>query len=205
MALLIDSGPIEATHPLHQVPKEKWRSLMVARRCFMDIRLAYDCRCLVEFVDDAKAMYGELGFASTEEMVRDGLGLEPDEIRIAVEWLRINPQDQPIPLEDVETLARQGRPKKGEEKHSNRIIKGGTNSKYTIARLNRDRPDLARRVQLGELSANAAAIEAGFRKRLTAIEAIRRLIPKLTDQERIELRRLLESHHNPAQRRNKVA
>jgi hypothetical protein len=35
---------------------------------------------------------------------------------------------------------------------------------YNLARLKRDRPDLARRVTAGEMSANAAAIEAGFRK-----------------------------------------
>ena len=36
---------------------------------------------------------------------------------------------------------------------------------YWLARLRRDRPDLAERVTAGELSINAASIEAGFRKR----------------------------------------
>lgn len=36
---------------------------------------------------------------------------------------------------------------------------------YVVARLKRDRPDLAQRVVAGELSANAAALEAGIRKR----------------------------------------
>jgi hypothetical protein len=39
----------------------------------------------------------------------------------------------------------------------------GTNDNYTVRRLKRDRPDLAEMVLDGELSANAAAIEAGFR------------------------------------------
>ena len=39
---------------------------------------------------------------------------------------------------------------------------GGTSRAYVLARLDRDRPDLAQRVRNGELSANAAAIEAGF-------------------------------------------
>ena len=39
---------------------------------------------------------------------------------------------------------------------------GGTSRAYALARLDRDRPDLAQRVLSGELSANAAAIEAGF-------------------------------------------
>jgi hypothetical protein len=44
------------------------------------------------------------------------------------------------------------------------IIKGGTSSTYTIARLKRDNPELAERVVNGELSANKAAIQAGFRR-----------------------------------------
>ncbi len=44
---------------------------------------------------------------------------------------------------------------------------GGTSRAYNIARLKRDRPDLAELVIGGALSANAAAIEAGFRRRDT--------------------------------------
>jgi len=40
-------------------------------------------------------------------------------------------------------------------------LKGGNNTAYTIARLNRDRPALAQKVIAGEMSANAAAIKAG--------------------------------------------
>ncbi len=36
---------------------------------------------------------------------------------------------------------------------------------YVVARLNRDRPDLAEKVMAGDISPNAAAVEAGFRKR----------------------------------------
>ena len=40
---------------------------------------------------------------------------------------------------------------------------GGNSETYTLRRLRRDRPDLADRVEHGKLSANKAAIEAGFR------------------------------------------
>jgi hypothetical protein len=40
----------------------------------------------------------------------------------------------------------------------------------------------------GEMSANAAAIEAGFRKKPTALEQIRKLLPKLSPTERAQLR-----------------
>jgi hypothetical protein len=40
----------------------------------------------------------------------------------------------------------------------------GTSKSYTVSRLKRDRPDLFGKVVAGELSANKAAIEAGFRR-----------------------------------------
>jgi hypothetical protein len=39
---------------------------------------------------------------------------------------------------------------------------GGNAVSYAMARVNRDRPDLAERVRAGKLSANAAAIAAAF-------------------------------------------
>jgi hypothetical protein len=51
------------------------------------------------------------------------------------------------------------------EQDYNISLKGsGTAEGYTRRRLRRDRPDLYERVVEGELSSNAAAIEAGFRK-----------------------------------------
>lgn len=40
----------------------------------------------------------------------------------------------------------------------------GTSSEYGIRRLRRDRPELAAKVDVGELSVNAAMVEAGFRR-----------------------------------------
>ena len=40
----------------------------------------------------------------------------------------------------------------------------GTSKSYTISRLKKHRPDLFAKVVANELSANAAAIQAGFRK-----------------------------------------
>lgn len=59
---------------------------------------------------------------------------------------------------------------------------------YTLKRLKRDRPDLFQQVLDGELSANKAAIEAGFRKPAPLpIQVILKLLAKLT---RTELRHL---------------
>ena len=51
------------------------------------------------------------------------------------------------------------------EQGSNVTLPRGNRANYTLARLKRDAPKLAERVIAGELSAHAAAIEAGFRQR----------------------------------------
>jgi hypothetical protein len=48
----------------------------------------------------------------------------------------------------------------------------GNNPTYTLKRLKRDRPDLADKVIAGEMSANAAALAAGFRKKLTRFDRV---------------------------------
>jgi hypothetical protein len=65
-------------------------------------------------------------------------------------------------------LAAHGRPKKGDNVT---FLSGdrGNSETYTVRRLRRDHPDLADRVEQGALSANAAAIEAGFRSRTKSI------------------------------------
>ncbi len=189
----IDSGPIEATDRLSNVPKESWRSLMLARRHFLQVNLSYDCRCLVEFVSDAGEMYGPLGYASVDQMIRDGYGLEPAEIEIAVEWLRLNPPDDPTPLERAKELGQRligipggkAGPGRGKKTGDNITrLKRGTSHAYTVARLDRDRPDLAARVHAGELSANAAAIEAGFKKKPTPLDVLSAAWRKASAEER---------------------
>jgi hypothetical protein len=204
----VDSGQIEATDFLRSVPREKWRSLMNLRKYFLAVNLTHDCSCLVQFVDDAKLMYAELGFASADEMVRNGYELEPEEIRLAVDWLRLNPPAHPLPLETAKRYAQHGGARKGagrpkanvklevssldcerqvptalEAQRSlastaqsqdtviknqvrNTRLKGDGSIERTLARLDRDGfIDLAAQVRAGEISANAAAIKAGFRKR----------------------------------------
>lgn len=55
---------------------------------------------------------------------------------------------------------------------------------YILKRLKRDRPDLFARVIAGELSANAAAIEAGWRKSPSALDQLRKAWKRATEKER---------------------
>lgn len=63
----------------------------------------------------------------------------------------------------------------------------GTSREAALRRLRKDRPDLYERVKSQELSAHAASIEAGFRKKETPQQIIRRAWKKLTDAERGEM------------------
>lgn len=67
--------------------------------------------------------------------------------------------------------------RKAEEKQStnniSRLTKHGTRRDYTLERLERERPDLRARVDANELTANAAAIEAGFRSKTFTVPADR--------------------------------
>jgi len=67
----------------------------------------------------------------------------------------------------------------------------GTTRAYTLVRLKQEKPELYKQVVAGELSANAAAIKAGFRKKLTRFEQIVRWLPTLTESERNQLKKML--------------
>jgi hypothetical protein len=61
----------------------------------------------------------------------------------------------------------------------------GNSKAYTLRRLKDDFPEIYARVLVGELSANAAAIEAGFRKpSLSPLESLRSSWQKATPEER---------------------
>lgn len=79
---------------------------------------------------------------------------------------------------------------------SNIPVDHGNSKAYTVSRLKRDRPDLFERVVAGELSANRAAIEAGFRRKPTTIEQIKTLWSKATLDEQSEFIQYIERSHS---------
>lgn len=127
----------------------------------------------------------------TEKPIR-GWGQNPDKIQAVIQ-------------DDAEALALfreamvngPGQPKMTEAKSisdniTNTLIDRGTSKAYTVSRLKRDRPDLFEKVVAGELSANKAAIEAGFRRKPTTIEQIKTLWSKATPDEQAEFIQYLE-------------
>ena len=100
-------------------------------------------------------------------------------------------------LSEVPALAKNGEIGRGRNSCNNITANSrGNDSTYTLKRLKRDHPELANAVINGELSANAAAIQAGFRKPSITINpdpesaaaAIRR---KFGDDFSVELGKLL--------------
>jgi len=70
----------------------------------------------------------------------------------------------------------------------------GNGPAYLVSRLKRDAPEIAERLADGEFrSVRAAAIEAGIVKVPTVFERVQKLLPKLTDQERQQLRDMLDA------------
>lgn len=73
--------------------------------------------------------------------------------------------------------------------------KSGGNSKAVLTeRLARDFPHLHERVVRDEISAYDAAIQAGFRKKPSPFEQVRKLLPKLSAEERFQLMQMLRNN-----------
>src|SRR5262249_45346602 len=79
-------------------------------------------------------------------------------------------------------------------------FKRGNSALYTLKRLKRDRRDLFEQVLGGTMSANEAAIEAGWRSKPTTLTQIMKLLPKLTPSERQQLRAALDEMMKPPER-----
>ena len=63
-------------------------------------------------------------------------------------------------------------------------VQAGNSRSYTVSRLQREAPELFAQVVAGTLSANAAAIQAGFRKKPTLLELLRAIWAKASNTDR---------------------
>jgi len=109
----------------------------------------------------------------------EGLGSSLDEIQF---FVRKDEEVAQLVRAEVKELGEHGGAREdGEQVDSiNLKTEGGTSQTYALKRLKRDRPDLAEKVVRGEVSPNAAAIEAGFRRKTwTAPHDIPRLADAL--------------------------
>ena len=123
-------------------------------------------------------------FASFEAFVTHPLweGLEStiDDLKV---FCRKHDDVRQLIDEAVGKIGPRGRPKRNDKGDNVTFSRRGNSPTYLLKRLKRDRPDLADKVISGELSAHAAAVEAGFRKKPTPFEIVLKLLPKITDNE----------------------
>jgi hypothetical protein len=177
MAIIVNSGPITERRTPAEIAKKDWPLLVGAKKYFIEVTVAHDCRSILQFVNEAKEMWRELGYKDLDDMILNGYGLDPNDTKIAYDWLKRFKPDWAVPFEKAVKLGRRGAPvgnqnavklgKHGSENKpvNHKFVYGTGNKDYTLARLERDHPDLAKQVRAGKLSANQAAIEAGINTR----------------------------------------
>lgn len=164
MAALSVNAGVTGMSRAAETPRGEWDEILYLRRRLCERVLPNDCRALLFFIEDGRASGDFMGFGSEERYLRDGLGIDDtDAATWAVRGLQLLNQDVPVSFAQAVTLGRRGRPKKGDEKVGNAKFNGSTQA-YNVARLERDDPELAQAVRRGEISAHAAAVQAGIRK-----------------------------------------
>lgn len=176
MAVTVIRPPI-ASDPAGEVPRSSWGDLISERHQFCTKYLPKDCRLLLFFIEDGAANQW-LGYGSCERYIVEGLGLDLQMVDWAIQGLRRMRPEQAVSLNEIVVLGNHGgdhghgRDSKGRfqaapKSQGDNVTLGerGNSAAYTAARLDRDgHSDLAAKVRAKEISANAAAIEAGFRK-----------------------------------------
>lgn len=96
-------------------------------------------------------------------------GTTVGDVKDKVEAAKANP----LATEDQKVEPRNPSGRKGKESVDNiNRLKGGTDTTYTLRRLARDCPEMLDRIEAGELSVNAAAIQAGIRRKKTPEELV---------------------------------
>jgi hypothetical protein len=187
----IDSGPVTPDWQPRDLPKDKWAELVKKRAAFLARDLPCDCRCLIRYVRDAEEMYQHLGYQSADDLIENGYRLNPEEIRLAAQWLGIRQPEFAVKLPEaikggrrlakdlaadpnVKPLASPGKAK-GNNVDKINIRPNGTSAAYLVRRLKRDHPDIAQQLAQGKFkSARAAGIAAGIVKVPTPLHLLRK-------------------------------
>jgi hypothetical protein len=124
----------------------------------------------------------------TQSPVKGGMGWKPELVEGLL--LKAGDVDALTMWREAITGKKGKRAKKVTTDNSDNITikpKRGTSRAYTLARLKREKSDLYERVKAKELSANAAAIEAGWRTEKSPAQKIMKLLPKVTRLDELEL------------------
>lgn len=149
-------------------------------------------RGLVERLEEHRA-WEALGLPSFSMLCATKLQLDSDEL----DAIRKAKRGQTVG--EVLALMPHGGDRRSDQdsKNENRIlVRGGTNNAYRIAKLKRDAPEFAERLQAGEFSnVREAERAAGFPvpPKLSPLERVQRAIIRLSDSDKVALREWLGS------------
>lgn len=175
---------------------------MWVKRDFLRRSITFDCRSLLEFIQDAEEMWQELGFDSAEHMIREGYELDPIEVQYALDWLKVKAPEEAVGFEAAVTGGRKlGKVGSNQYAKTEAVYnvnttptnqQAGNRSDYILARLERDRPDILNEFHQGvHKSARAAGIAAGIIKVPSNYEQAIKAIGKLTADELLMLKEYL--------------
>jgi len=193
----VDQGPPDDAR-LPELPIDYQRLHASSRGGRVLRALHKDCRGLADLLTEAEEA-GWAGLGSRDAFIVECLGRPVDVIDLALNGVRLFDLSEPVPLEEavkaeaarriqeVEALAKHGNgPGRGNKRVDNvnsfSEVKGGNKADYLAARIKRDRPDIAARVEAGEFrSMRAAAIEAGIVKPPCPVKAAKRAVEKMDE------------------------
>jgi UDP-N-acetylmuramoylalanine-D-glutamate ligase len=146
-------------------------------------------------------MQSEVRHESFERYVTDNL---PTGLGTTIRFLKNLCRDDDEALEAIDAATKH-KPGGGKNQHTkqNSLVDNineatrptGTSRDAAIRRLRKDRPDLLEKVIAGQLSAHAAACEAGFRKKPSAAEKCVKEFRKA--ENRMEVLRMIASELEP--------
>jgi len=180
----INTGNIYHQDKFRDTPRAQWPALLRERRMYIETQFEYDCRCIVQYLDEAEDVYAELGYDSADEMIQQELLIKPEWVRIAVTWLNQEQPTEATPLQLVLEQAKTqplaahgeiGNGRKDESRPSDRSSTSyGETQAYLLRRIARDQPELLDQIGPDKefRSVRAAAIEAGIIKPVPTIRLV---------------------------------
>lgn len=195
MALVkVNQGPPDDAR-LPELPQDYQRLHASSRGGRVLRALHRDCRGLADLLDEAEeASWAGLG--SRSAFIQECLGRPVDVIDLALEGVKLFDLSEPVPLDkavQAETerrIGKHGGDRKSETAQNQvdnvNLIRrnGGNSADYLAARIKRDRPDLAARVEAGEFrSMRAAALEAGIVKPACPVKAAKKAVEKMDEDQ----------------------
>lgn len=203
---IIDGEPTSGWF-FKDTPKEKWRKVASLKSLEAAKQLAINAKSAINMIDEICECdaYKDLGFDSFQEFLEKRIRITPDQFKLIKAGLGIlGPglhtatacETAAETMRRAEAIGPHRRPKAEEVKVYDVNFnqgKGGNRGSYLAARIKRDRPDIAERVEAGEFpSMRAAAIAAGIIRQKSIVEKALALVKKMTEAERLEFKAHLE-------------